>query len=107
MIDDIVHPGIYDIGNGRSLHVFLTGTEELGHTLWACSAYDHGPLCRLCQPVDATLNGCLQNVLDGRMECRQDQNGGFKFKVTQAGIDAVRTMVKRYDSEEDELERGE
>jgi hypothetical protein len=92
--EEIVDPGIYDLGDDRRLHVFITGTPE-HPKMWACSVYDHGPFCRLCQEVDGTLNALLVNVLDGRMTCRQDAEGEFQFKLTQAGTDAVRSMLRR------------
>jgi len=92
--DEIIEPGVYDLGEGRKLHVFITGVEG-DYKLWACSVYDHGPFCRLCQEVDGGLNACLVNVLDGRMECQQDAKGEFCFKVTKAGEDAVRAMIDR------------
>lgn len=93
--EEIVKPDEYGIDGGRTLHVFLTGTEASGYRMWACTAYDHGPMCRLCQEVDGVLNACLVNVLDGRMTCRQGPDGEFSFHVTQAGRDAVRAMVAR------------
>lgn len=93
--DEIIEPGDYDLGDGKTLHVIITGSEDIGFKLWACTAYDHGPMCRLDQEVDAMLNACLCNVLDGRMTCRQNQDGEFAFKVTKAGEDAVKTMIKR------------
>lgn len=89
--DEIIEPGTYDLSNGRKLHVWIVPESET--VLWACSVYDHGPLCRLCQPVDEMLNACLVNVIDGRFECDQDQDGEFRFKVTKAGEDAVRAML--------------
>lgn len=89
-----VTPGSYRLNNERTLHVWLGGTED-EPLLWACSVYDHGPMCRLCQEVDGMLNACLVNVLDGRMECDQDANGNFHFKVTPAGADALKAMIKR------------
>lgn len=86
--DEIIEPGIYDLGEDRKLHVSIAGGK-----LWACSVYDHGPMCRLCQEVDGVLNACLVNVIDGRMTCRQDGDGEFQFKVTRAGEDAVRAML--------------
>lgn len=92
--EEIIDPGVYDV-DGKTLHVFLTGTEEIGHRLWACMASDHGPMCRLCCEVDGMMNACLVNVLDGRMVCRQNADGEFQFRVTRAGADAVQAMVKR------------
>jgi hypothetical protein len=94
--DEIVEPGEYDLGDGRTLHVFLTGTEEIGYRMWACTAYDHGPHCRRCQEVDGVLNALLVNVLDGQMTCRQrPDDAEFLFHVTKAGEDAVRAMLRR------------
>lgn len=93
--DEIITPGSYELNSGRTLRVWISGTEDAPE-LWACSVYDHGPMCRLCQEVDGVTNACLVNVIDGRMECDQDpQTGEFRFKVTQAGEDAVRAMIKR------------
>lgn len=92
--DEIIEPGTYDLSSGRTLHIWIVGAEDEPE-MWACSVYDHGPFCRLCQRVDGVLNACLVNVLDGRMECDQDAEGGFRFKMTPAGIDAVHTMLDR------------
>lgn len=95
--DEIIEPGMYDLGEGKTLHVFLSGNEDIDYRMWACTAYDHGPMCRLDQEVDGVLNALLVNVIDGRMTCRQDQDGQFQFRVTQAGKDAVKSMIESAD----------
>lgn len=97
--DEIIQPGTYELNNGHTLHVWISGTEDEPE-MWACQVYDHGPMCRLCQEVDGVLNACLLNAIDGRMECDQDQDGQFRFKVTKAGEDAVRNMINRTEDEE-------
>jgi hypothetical protein len=97
--DEIIDPGDYDLGDNTTLHVFFTGNDEVGYKLWACAAYDHGPFCRLCKEVDGMLNALLINVIDGRMTLRQDQDGEFQFRMTAAGNDAVRSMIKRVDED--------
>ena len=92
--EEIIEPDVYELGGGRRLHVFMTGVEG-DYKLWACTAYDHGPFCRLCEVVDDVLNACLLNVLDGRMDCQQTPDGEFRFRVTAAGRDAVKAMIKR------------
>lgn len=42
-------------------------------------AYDHGPFCRLCQKVDLTLAGQLDQVEDGRLIADIDPDGRFLF----------------------------
>jgi hypothetical protein len=40
--------------NGKPLHVWLRQSHPEAAdrlTLWICSAYDHGPFCRRCEPV--------------------------------------------------------
>lgn len=90
----IIAPGDYELSDGRTLHVWTGGSED-EPALWACSLNDHGPFCRLCQLVDGVLDACLINVIDGRLECRQEANGEFRFKVTEAGEDALRAMIWR------------
>lgn len=92
--DPIINPGTYDLTGDRTLHVWISGDA-----LWACSAYDHGPMCRLCRQVDGVLNACLQNVLEGRMDCQQRPDGEFEFKMTEAGEQYVHAMIERFKDE--------
>jgi hypothetical protein len=71
----------YELPNGKILHRW---TDRQGQA-WACMEYDHGPMCRRCQPVDDVLDGCLNNVVDGLMEARQTDERGFEFKMTDEG----------------------
>lgn len=78
-------------------------TDEAGHKLhrwhdvdgneWACAVYDHGPFCRLCQPCDGTLSALLENVAEGRMTFKQDPNGEFRFRLTEAGQQAAADLI--------------
>jgi hypothetical protein len=56
---------------------------------WACLAYDHGPLCRLCREVtDGVESACLANVDKGYFDVRgraQDPVGEWQFQVTESG----------------------
>lgn len=90
--DEIIEPGVYELDDDKRLHVWITGGDE--PQMWACCVYDHGPFCRLCQPVDGLLNACLTNVIDGRFTCSQKSDGEFEFSITQAGKDAVRAMAR-------------
>lgn len=61
---------------------------------WACAASDHGPLCRLCQPVTGVLAACLENVMDGLFEIvGVAPDGDFQFRVTDEGRRRVEHMV--------------
>lgn len=95
--EEIIEPGVYDLGDDRSLYVFLTGRQlqpAADVQMWACMAHTAGLRCDLCQEVDGMLNAMLLNVIDGRMDTRQDPDGEFQFRMTRAGNDAVRAMVK-------------
>jgi len=81
----------YDLPNGKTLHRFVVSADGRE---WACMAYDHGPLCRLCQPVDGVLAAYLDLVVDGSMEARQDGSGTFSFHVTDAGMDQARHLIR-------------
>lgn len=74
------HPDIYVWDNGAD-------------QVWACCAYDHGPMCRLCQPVDETLLALLQNVASGNMLARAKPDGEFEFKMTVKGNAAAENLV--------------
>jgi hypothetical protein len=53
---------------------------------WVCGAYDHGPFCRLCQQVDATIIALLDNVDQGRMTFEGvDRDGQLLFRLTDEG----------------------
>lgn len=72
---------VIELPGGRRLHRW---TDRDGQE-WACMAYDHGPMCRLCQRVDETLGACLELVEEGKAEPRQRPAGEFEFKLTQKG----------------------
>lgn len=89
--------GTYELANGRMLHIEQKG----GGACYACQVYDHSPFCRLCQPVDEILDGCLQNVIDGNMEARQNGNGEFSFKLTPQGQQQASHIVRRIVEDDD------
>jgi hypothetical protein len=83
--------GTYEITDKQTLHVWTNG--EYGR--WWCIAYDHGPFCRRCKPLDETTEALLENVLDGRMEMKDDDpDRGLIFRLTEVGIRGVRQMLK-------------
>lgn len=76
------------------LHKLHRWTQSDGE--WACAAYDHGPFCRMCQPVapdDSVLRGCLDTVDSGAMEVRTLATGELEFKMTEAGTARARETV--------------
>lgn len=76
--------------NGITLHRWTNPTGDE----WACVASDHGPFCRLCQPVDGTLAACLENVMDGLFEIvSYGPDGQFRFSVTPEGKRRVEHMT--------------
>ena len=81
----------YELPSGQTLHRFTTTADGRE---WACMAYDHGPFCRLCQPVDGVLAACLSHVVDGSMDAYQGPDGAFSFRVTEAGMDQVRHLIE-------------
>lgn len=82
--DEIVEPGDYDLGDDRTLRVWLTQDDDERVEMWTCTH---------CQKVDGVLNALLVSVIDGQMETRQDENGEFKFSITPAGVDRVKAML--------------
>jgi len=76
--------------NGVTLHRWTNPTGDE----WACIASDHGPFCRLCQPVTGTLAALLENVMDARIEIvGAKPDGEFLFRVTEAGERYVEQMI--------------
>lgn len=62
---------------------------------WACCAYDHGPMCRRCQPVeDGTTAECLNNVEQGYMEMFDADREGWQFRVTAQGERRLRELLQ-------------
>lgn len=64
---------------------------------WACAAYDHGPMCRLCTPVspeDETTIAILDNVDAGLMEAMTQPDGELRFRLTPKGEERVRLMLE-------------
>lgn len=60
---------------------------------WVCAAYDHGPLCRRCWPVDGALAGCLDNVERGFMEMVGTDTAEPRFRLTPAGEEHVHALM--------------
>ncbi len=86
----VLNEGTYELDGGKRLHFWSRDGNY-----WTCMAYDHGPMCRLCQPVDGTMNALLQNVVDGLMIVKQGPGGEFLFKVTPQGEAQVKRMIER------------
>lgn len=82
---------VENLPNGITLHRWTNRTGDE----WACIASDHGPFCRLCQPVTGTLAALLENVMDARMEIvAMEPDGEFRFRLTAAGERYVEQMTK-------------
>lgn len=81
---------ITPLPNGFVLHRWTNPTGDE----WACIASDHGPMCRLCQPVTGTLAAILENVMDARMEiAAMNPDGEFQFRLTPEGKRYVEQMT--------------
>lgn len=72
-----------------TVHIWQNDDGEV----WACCAYDHGPMCRLCQRADQVMLDCLQNVADGKMFVRANADGEFQLKVTALGEAAAEDLI--------------
>ena len=73
-----------------TLHRWTTSAGEE----WACGVYDHGPMCRLCQRVEGTLAGILENVDRGYMRfVGVDSVGELSFQLTTLGNAAAEEMI--------------
>ena len=59
---------------GHVLHVW-----EQDGDVWACCAYDHGPMCRMCRRVTDETSGLLAQVFDGGMEVWTEPDGSLTF----------------------------
>jgi hypothetical protein len=75
----------------HTVHVWEGSANEYG-PVWACVAYDHGPMCRRCQPVDGMLMACLQAVAEGLLEAWADNEGKFQFRVSKKGVAAMESL---------------
>jgi len=85
------------LANGITLHRWTNPTGDE----WACIANDHGPMCRLCQPVGGTLAALLENVMDVRMEIvGMEPDGEFRFRLTPEGERYVEQMIGDDDAAE-------
>lgn len=70
---------------------------------WACAVYDHGPMCRLCQPVDSTLRTFLDMIDTGETELvGVDRNGEMQFRLTEAGTKRAREVIERMSGDPDD-----
>jgi hypothetical protein len=73
---------VTELPNGKTLHRWTNPTGDE----WACVAYDHGPMCRRCQPVTPTFAALLSLVMDGDMEITDcDSAGEFQWRLTVEG----------------------
>ena len=73
------------------LHRWTQDGEE-----WACAAYDHGPMCRLCQrvdPDDGLTHALLDGVANGDYDVKADSDGTFLFRVTEQGAATARALI--------------
>jgi hypothetical protein len=62
---------------------------------WACAVYDHGPFCRLCQPVDPGLRLLLDRAEAGELTVSTDSTGAFAFAATPEGVAAAIEVIQR------------
>lgn len=81
--------------SGHLVYVWVDDDEQT----WACCAYDHGPLCRLCQrlPDDdhgGTTLALLGQVATGDMEVRAAADGSFSFKLTEQGNEKAKRLIE-------------
>lgn len=66
---------------GHILHIWPAGEHY-----WACCAYDHGTMCRLCHKIeDPTELALLAQVAEGLMEVWAEPDGSFRFNLTDEG----------------------
>lgn len=61
--------------DGHDLYRWVQDRQE-----WACCAYDHGPLCRRCRPVDETVAALLDDVQKGRLQMWDRDRDGWQFQ---------------------------
>jgi hypothetical protein len=83
--EEIVEPGDYDLGDDRTLRVYLTQDDDEQVHMWACTH---------CQEVDGMLNAILVNVIDGQMSLKQKESGEFFMSITPAGTDRVKGLIE-------------
>ena len=88
--DEIVEPGDYDMGDGQRLRVYLTEDDEGERAMWACTH---------CQEVDGVLNSILVGALDGLFGISQDESGEFQIRLTEAGLDSAKRLIKHLTEE--------
>lgn len=71
---------------------------------WACAVYDHGPHCRLCQPVVETLAAIFENVDAGNMEFDHvdGATGELSFRMTDQGQERAREAIRRMGGDPDD-----
>lgn len=79
-----------DLQGGRKLYRWFDCDENE----WACAVYDHGPFCRLCQPVDETTHILLGLVESGDCDLKTEANGEFKLKLTPKGTRKAMKMLR-------------
>lgn len=60
---------------------------------WACCAYDHGPMCRRCQPVNDETMRLLLDAVEDRLAEVRDTDEGFSFKLTDKGSALVKFPI--------------
>lgn len=81
-------------------HELHRWTDKYGQA-WACGAYDHGPMCRLCQPVDGPLAAILANLDLGRIEfVATEPDGELRFRLTPGGQRRVDELLQHNDGSE-------
>lgn len=63
---------------GHDLYRWVQGGFE-----WACCAYDHGPMCRRCQPV-GMRSSILDAVQAGEVQMFDRDREGWEFIENEA-----------------------
>lgn len=82
-----MHSTVIEQADGSRLHLIFNN----GGT-FACAAQDHGPFCRLCQPVSRTTELLITLIIDGCLICRSGVDGELEFKLTEKGEQRVKEL---------------
>lgn len=89
--DEIIEPGDYDLGEDRTLRVYLTEDENDTVHMWACTH---------CREVDGVTNALLVGAIDGLYNVTQDEHGEFRLSLTTAGEEAAKALIQRLSADE-------
>ena len=90
----MIEDGQHELPEGQgTLRVWTQRGEFTEPERWCCIAYDHGPMCRRCEPFDEVAEGMYEGVMEGYSTVRDHPQKGMVFAITEKGTARARQLL--------------